>query len=1041
MKAIHQNIAKPFLCSSLIMSWPLHNLHIHLILLCCLSSLNSGFSATIQSSNEMDQLSLLAIKAKIIDDPLHVLSSWNDSIHFCMWQGIKCDRRGQRVTALDLQSRKLVGSISPHLGNLSFMRELQLQNNSFGDEIPSEIGHLTRLQILKLNNNSIGGRIPVNLSRCANLIEIDFSYNGLVGEVPLDLGFLSKLATVIIHDNNLTGSLSPLANLSSLKALSAADNFFDGSIPDGFGRLKNLQKLAIGINRLSGVIPPSLFNLSSLTMFDVTENQIQGSLPWDLGITLPNIEFFNIGDNQFTGLIPASISNSSKLHYLIMVQNKLIGKVPNLERLRNLEWLSISSNQLGSGEADDLNFISSLINATNLQVLGVNLNNFGGELPESIGNLSGNLQVLYLDNNKIFGSIPPGIVNLVGLQSLYMQVNQLTGTIPSEIGKLQNLQELNLINNSLSGNIPSSLGNLSLLSELVLGINNFQGNIPQSLGNCNNLQLLFLSQNNLNGTIPKQVVSISSLSIYLDLSQNQLSGSLPMEVGNLVNLGSLDVSHNLLSSEIPSTLGSCTSLETLRLGTNFFNGTIPSSLSFLRGIRELDLANNNLSGEIPVFLEGFRLLQDLNLSFNNFEGVVPTQGVFSNTSAISVVGNSKLCGGVAELQLPKCNFKVDKKWRPNTALILALSIPFGLLGLALVGCVLYLCCFRKTRKETPLDSSDNSLLKASYQNLVKATDGFSSFNLIGIGSFGSVYKGVLDGRIVAVKVLNLSRRGASKSFISECEALRNIRHRNLVKVLTACSTVDYQGNEFKALVYEFMINGSLEEWLHQNPKKDLSNEELRMLNLLQRLNIIIDVACALNYLHNQGQIPIVHCDLKPSNVLLDKDMIGHVGDFGLAKFLLDYAAHDLSTNETSSIGIRGTIGYTAPEYGMGSEVSTYGDIYSFGILVLEMFTGKRPTDEMFKDGLSLHSFVKGALPWSVSEVADPILLEAKEEDEEEETSKENSKNKSFISGEKIVECLSTILEIGVNCSLELPRERMDINDVLAKLHFIRCSLL
>ncbi|THG20537.1 hypothetical protein TEA_023419 [Camellia sinensis var. sinensis] len=852
------------------MSWLLHNLHIHLILLCCLSSLNFGFSATIQSSNETDRLSLLAIKAKIIDDPLHVLSSWNDSIHFCMWQGIKCEHRGQRVTVLDSQSRKLVGSISPHLGNLSFMRELQLQNNSFGNEIPLEIGHLTRLQILKLNNNSIGGRIPVNLSSCANLIEIDFSYNGLAGEVPVDLSFLSKLATVIIHDNNLTGSLSPLANLSSLKALSAAENFFDGSIPDGFGQLKNLQKLAIGINRLSGVILPSLFNLSSLTMFNVTGNQIQGSLPWDLGITLPNIEFFNIGDNQFTGLIPASISNSSKLHYLMMVQNKLVGKVPNLERLRNLEWLSISGNQLGSGEADDLNFISSLINATNLQVLGVNLNNFGGELPESIGNLSGNLQVLYLDNNKIFGSIPPGIVNLVGLQSLYMQVNQLTSTIPSEIGKLQNLQELNLINNSLSGNIPSSLGNLSLLSELVLGINNFQGNIPQSLGNCNNWQLLFLSQNNLNG-------------------------------------------------------------------------------------------------------------------------VVPTQGVFSNTSAISVVGNSKLCGGVTELQLPKCDFKVDKKGRPNTTLILALSIPFGLLGLALVGSILYLCYFRKTRKETPLDASDNSLLKASYQNLVKATDGFSSFNLIGVSSFGSVYKGVLDGRIVAVKVLNLSRRGASKSFISECEALRNIRHRNLVKVLTACSTVDYQGNEFKALVYEFMINGSLEEWLHQNPEKDLSNEELRMLNLLQRLNIIIDVACALNYLHNQVQTPIVHCDLKPSNVLLDKDMIGHVGDFGLAKFLLDYATHDLSTNETSSVGIRGTIGYTAPEYGMGSEVSTYGDIYSFGILVLEMFTGKRPTDEMFKDGLSLHSFVKGALPWSVLEVADPILLEAKEEDEEEETSKENSK--------------------------------------------------
>ncbi|XP_028125260.1 putative receptor-like protein kinase At3g47110 [Camellia sinensis] len=992
------------------MSWLVHNLHIYLILLCCLSILNSGFTATMSSSrlmgNDTDRVSLLAIKAKIVEDPLHVLSSWNDSIHFCQWQGVTCSHRHQRVAALVLQSRELVGSISPHIGNLSFLRELRLQNNSFGNEIPSEIGRLPRLQILLLSNNLIGGRIPVNISRCANLVYINFSYNRLAGEVPMELGSLSKLAIVIISVNNLTGSISPFTNLSSLRELFLDTNYFDGSIPDGFDRLKNLQKFALGTNWLSGVIPASLFNHSSLTTFDVTINQIWGSLPWDLGITLPNLEFFSISANQFTGSIPVSISNASKLHQLQLGPNKLTGKVPNLARLQNLKWLSIGDNQLGSREADDLNFIHSLINATNLQHLDVGLNNFGCKFPESIGNLSSNLQVLYLDNNQIFGSIPPGIVNLVGLQSLNMQLNQFTGTIPSGIGKLQNLHQLNLFNNSLSGNIPSSLGNLSLLSKLVLGLNNFQGNIPLSLGNCSNLQKLSLSQNNLNGTIPKQVVSISSLSVYLDLSQNQLSGSLPMEVAKLTNLGYLDVSKNLLWGEIPSTLGSCTSLETLRLGNNFFNGTIPSSLSFLRGLSELDLTNNSLSG------------------------VVPTQGVFSNASIISVMGNSKLCGGVAELKLPICNFKVDENRISNNALTLALSIPFGLVGLALVGCVFYLCRFRNRRKDTPSDSSKNSLLRVSYQTLVKATDGFSSFNLIGVGGFGSVYKGVIDGRIVAVKVLNLLRHGASKSFVSECEALRNIRHRNLVKVLTTCSTVDYQGHDFKALIYEFMVNGSLDEWLHPNPNEDLSNEEFKKLNLLQRLNIIIDVACALNYLHNQGQTPIVHCDLKPSNILLNKDMTGHVGDFGLAKFLADHATHDLSTNETSSVGIRGTIGYTAPEYGMGSEVSAYGDIYSFGILMLEMFTGKRPTDEMFKDGLSLHSFVKGALPGSVSEILDPILFQIEGEEEQ-----------SFIRSEKFVECLSLILEIGVDCSSELSRERTNINDVVAKLHFIKDTLL
>ena len=182
-----------------------------------------------------------------------------------------------------------------------------------------------------------------------------------------------------------------------------------------------------------------------------------------------------------------------------------------------------------------------------------------------------------------------------------------------------------------------------------------------------------------------------------------------------------------------------------------------------------------------------------------------------------------------------------------------------------------------------------------------------------MGSLGSVYKGILDeGRCtIAIKVIDLLRHGAFKSFKAECEALRNIRHRNLVNVLTSCSSIDYHGHDFKALVMEFMGNGNLDEWLHPTPRINETLEEPKSLSLLQRLNIAIDVANALDYLHHHCQTPIIHCDLKPSNVLLDAELIGHVGDFGLARFLSG-AIQDSSYNQSSSIGIKGTIGYTPP---------------------------------------------------------------------------------------------------------------------------------
>ncbi|XXG58675.1 hypothetical protein AAC387_Pa04g0927 [Persea americana] len=202
-----------------------------------------------------------------------------------------------------------------------------------------------------------------------------------------------------------------------------------------------------------------------------------------------------------------------------------------------------------------------------------------------------------------------------------------------------------------------------------------------------------------------------------------------------------------------------------------------------------------------------------------------------------------------------------------------------------------------------------SYLQVTYGELFKATDGFLSSNLIGEGSYSSVYRGIIDRmeRIVAIKILNLQQRRASNSFTAECRALSSICHRNIVRILTVCSSIDFSGNDFKALILDYMSNGSLDNWLHQNANE---YQQLRFLSLIQRLNVSIDIACALDYLHHHCPTTILHCDLKPSNVLLDDDMVAHVGDFGLARILSD-DIND-SWTQTNSIAIRGTIGYVAP---------------------------------------------------------------------------------------------------------------------------------
>ncbi|XP_031392195.1 probable LRR receptor-like serine/threonine-protein kinase At3g47570 [Punica granatum] len=709
--------------------------------------------------------------------------------------------------------------------------------------------------------------------------------------------------------------------------------------------------------------------------------------------------------------------------------------------MNELFTVGIANNHLGGQQVGGLNFLCTLTNSTKLESLQFKLNNFEGNIPECISNMSTTLMTFSSGENMISGGLPGTIGNLINLELFFVEGNNISGNIPSEIGNLARLKQLYLGRNEFSEEIPHTMGNLSKLIHLSLRSNSLQGAIPSSLSKCQSLLLLDLAGNKLSGAIPPEIMEISSLSIYADFSSNNLTGKLPMEVGNLKNLGALLLQDTRISGEIPSSLGSCIMMENLYMQDNLFEGLIPSTLSNLKGIQELNLSNNMLSGKISKFLEGLNLTS-LGLALNEFEGAIPIGGVFRNVSATSLIRNKDLCWGLAEFRLPKCNIEESRRvGTMNSTRIIIISSVSGLIGLLLILVLLYILWCRRQSKSTASKFSRDGLLQVSYQSLLRATNGFSSTNLIGLRGFGSVFQGIFywNQTVVAVKVLNLMRYGAAKSFISECEALRNIRHRNLVKVITACSGTDSQGNDFKALIYEFMVNGILDGWLHLVVETiEMEEEAPRQLNLLQRLNIAIDVASALDYLHNQCNVPIVHCDLKPSNVLLDDEMTAHEGDFGLVRFMPE-ATKESVVDPSSSISVKGSFGYIAPEYGAGGDVSTHGDVYSYGILVLEMFTGKRRTDEMFTDGLNLHLFANAALPEQISQVIDSFLLQ---ECRGMESSSNNIRSRRHRNKfQKIQECLVSIIRQGVVCSSECPQDRMNVADVAATLRVIQKELL
>ncbi|KAL8481226.1 hypothetical protein ACS0TY_027670 [Phlomoides rotata] len=814
--------------------------------------------------------------------------------------------------------------------------------------------------------------------------------NHFSGDIPREIGSLPMLRILSLWSNRFKGSIpKEIGYLTSLEYLALYSNNFTGRIPNEIGNLTSLVHIGLGSNYLTGSIPSSIFNLSALEILHLSENQLSGTI--GRRFSLYNLQELYLGSNRLSGEIPSFFtSNATKLTILELVNNSFSGPMPNFGNLRLLRSLTIWGNQLTGAESPthELEFLSSLTNCPYLVRLEISGNPLNGILPTSIGNLSTSLQYIYASRCNIKGVIPSEIGNLSSLIALELSENQMTGFVPRRMGNLMKLQGLFLSNNHLEGDLSTDLCAMSNLTTLYLSGNMFTGPIPACLGEVKSFRELSLASNKLDSTIPFDFWNLRDLLI-LNLSSNYLSGQLPSQIGNLKQINSLDLSSNQFLGDIPTMIDSCESLDFLSLSNNKLQGSIPKSLGNVRGLTTLDLSSNNLSGFIPKSLEQLHFLQYFNVSYNKLQGEIPNGIV--NSTAQSFVHNSALCG-VPKFQVPSC--PVNHGRSKSIALIFFKYIVPPFVAATIVSVVVIMLIRR--RKQIILPPAADIPLgnfvrrRISYIELVRGTSSFNEANLLGIGSFGSVYKATLsDGLNIAVKVFKLELEGAIESFDTESEILSSIRHRNLLQVIGCCTNL-----EFRALVLKYMPNGSLEKWLHSD--------------------IAIDVALALEYLHHGHTFPVVHCDIKPSNVLLDEDMTAHVGDFGISKL---FDEGEVMTHTTTLA----TIGYAAPEYGSEGKVSTNGDVYSYGILVLEMFTQKKPTDDMFSEEMSLKDWVSQALvDNAIGEImAHPAGLVSREDEDE---------------------CVSSILNMAIKCLAFSPYERIDMIQVVAHLHKIKAKV-
>ncbi|KAK6121978.1 hypothetical protein DH2020_044280 [Rehmannia glutinosa] len=740
-----------------------------------------------------------------------------------------------------------------------------------------------------------------------------------------------------------------------MKSLYLHGNLLTGPIPAELGFLNQLEHMELGYNEYSGGLPAQFSGLSNLVYLDISSANLSENLPAELS-ALEKLETLLLFKNHLSGSIPGTWAQMESLQVLDLSDNNLSGEIPSgiFSNLKELKTLSLMNNNL-TGEIPG--GISELPNLENLFLWN---NSFSGILPQKLGSNS-KIQRLDVSSNSLSGPIPPNICLGNKLIKLILFSNRFIGPIPSLLANCTALLRLRIQNNELSGSIPVGFGSLPNLTFAELSNNNLSGPIPKDLGNAPHLEFLDISGNSFNSEIPDNIWNAPSLKILLASSSN-LIGKIPVFIG-CRNIYRIELDGNNLSGNIPLDIGHCEKLITLNLRRNYLTGIIPSEISTIPSITEVDLSHNLLTGSIPPIFSNCSTLENFNVSYNHLTGPVPSSGlVFSSLHPSSFVGNEGLCGDILKKPCRKSALaagavEVDGQRppkKPAGSIVWIIAAAFGV-GLFIL--IAGTRCFQAkyVRKISDNDREIGPWKLTAFQRLNFTADDVleclnTSDNVIGMGSAGTVYKAEMPGGdIIAVKQLwgkNKDTIRKRRGVLAEVDVLGNVRHRNIVRLLGCCSN-----NRCTMLLYEYMPNGSLDDLLHG--KNNNKCDKLVGDNWMTRYKIALGVAQGICYLHHDCDPVIVHRDLRPSNILLDVEMEARVADFGVAKLI--------QSDESMMSVIAGSYGYIAPEYAYTLQVDEKSDIYSYGVVLMEILTGKRSVESEFGEGNCIVDWVRSKI--------------------------------------------------------------------------------